>query len=114
MWVMTRAWYGVSSTRNQAGWALDQLAELGSDLYSKGKICIQRDRYVDALHPGADTVEQRGVEIIQTVALLEMAGFEPKHITKSGEAPCDKASSDGESVKLLGYKWMVDDDILAP
>ena len=32
----------------------------------------------------------------------------------SGEKPCDKASSDGESTKLLGYKWYPEVDLFAP
>ena len=32
----------------------------------------------------------------------------------SGEKPCDKASSDGKFVKLLGYKWDPELDILQP
>ena len=32
----------------------------------------------------------------------------------SGAKPCDMASSDGESVKILGYKWMTEADLLSP
>ena len=32
----------------------------------------------------------------------------------SGAKPCDKASSDGETVKMLGYKWTSKADLLSP
>ena len=28
--------------------------------------------------------------------------------------PCDKASSDGETVKMLGYKWTTEPNLLSP
>ena len=32
----------------------------------------------------------------------------------SGIKPCGKASSDGEMVKMLGYKWTMEPDLLSP
>ena len=37
-----------------------------------------------------------------------------KYIVWSGEKPGEDASSDGESIKLLGYKWFTEEDMLAP
>ena len=36
-----------------------------------------------------------------------------KYIVRSGEKPGEDASSDGESIKLLGYKWFTEEDVLA-
>ena len=33
-----------------------------------------------------------------------------KYVAKSGEKPPDKASSDGISMKVLGYKWEPEKD----
>ena len=35
-------------------------------------------------------------------------------MVKSGEDPCDKASADGISVKMLGYRWNTKEDTLQP
>ena len=40
--------------------------------------------------------------------------FSLKFVVYSGAKPCDMASSDGESVKILGYKWMTEADLLSP
>ena len=37
-----------------------------------------------------------------------------KYIARSGEKPGEDASSDGESIKFLGYKWFTEEDIIAP
>ena len=40
-------------------------------------------------------------------------GFSLKFIVLSGVKPCDKASSDKETVKMLGYKWTTEPDLLS-
>ena len=37
-----------------------------------------------------------------------------KFIVQSGIKPCEKASSDGEMVKMLGYKLTTEPDMLSP
>ena len=46
--------------------------------------------------------------------LLESIGLKFKYIVRSGEEPCEKASVDGISVKLLGYKWCIKKDTISP
>ena len=47
IYVMVRAWYGVVSTGNQAGYALDRLAEEGKDKFPAAMNSLTKDRYVD-------------------------------------------------------------------
>ena len=114
IYVMLRAWYGVVQTGGQAGFALDKLGEMGADEYPKAKECIQRDRYVDDIIPGADTLEEVNEQINQVKKLLSTAGFSLKYVVKSGEPPGEKASTDGEHVKMLGHKWKTVEDIIYP
>ena len=113
-YVMVRAWYGVVQTGQQAGYALDHLAELGKVDYPLAPECIARDRYVDDILPGADTVEQVDEQISQVRQLLSTAGFSLKYVIRTGDQPGDSASSDGETIKMLGYKWNTLTDSLHP
>lgn len=45
--------------------------------------------------------------------VLKRGGFSLKFIVKSGEKPSEKASTDGETMKLLGYKWDPEKDELS-
>ena len=114
IYVMVRAWYGVISTGSQAGFALDNLAEQGKHKYPDAKSSLDRDRYVDDILSGADTEQKRQDQIDQVQKLLETAGFNLKYLVLSGQKPDEKASSDGETIKLLGYKWNTELDILSP
>ena len=114
MWVMKVAWYGVTSTGAQAGYALETLAHLGEKSHPKGARCLLEDRFVDDLLPGTDTDQDRDEEIRETKYLLALGGFESKFVVKSGEDPCDKASADGISVNMLGYRWNTKEDTLQP
>ena len=49
-----------------------------------------------------------------TTAILGRGSFSLKFIIQSGIKPCEKASSDGETVKMLGYKWTTEPNILSP
>ena len=46
--------------------------------------------------------------------VLKRGGFSLKFVVRSGDKPSDKASSDGETMKLLGYKWDPEKDDLSP
>ena len=37
-----------------------------------------------------------------------------KFIINSGVKSCEKVSLDGETVKMLGYKWTTEPDLLSP
>ena len=46
--------------------------------------------------------------------MLQQGGFGFKYVVYSGREPGEKASPDGVHVKLLGYKWNSEQDILYP
>ena len=75
---------------------------------------LTKDRYVDDILSGADSQEERDEQISQVQDLLSTAGFSLKYVVLSGRKPDTKASSDGKTVKLLGYKWNTELDILYP
>ena len=105
VYVMVRAWYRVVQTGQQAGYALDRLAELDKEEFPKAPERIARDCYVDDILPGADSIQEVDEQISQVKQLLSRGGFSLKYVIKSGEVPGDSASSDGITVKMLGYKW---------
>ena len=111
-WVMVRAWYGVTPTGSQAGCALDRLANLAADEFPEGRECILNNRYVDDIPSGAGSKESRETQILQVQQILQKGGFSLKYVIRSGEDPDPKATTDGSSTKLLGYKWETKEDVL--
>ena len=71
-------------------------------------------RYVDDLAPGAQSRDAREGQEQDYMKLLSSICLKFKYIVRSGENPCEKASSDGQSVKLLGYKWYPENDTISP
>lgn len=113
-WVMTRAWYGVSSTGNQAAVALKRLAELSrKDLPSAFDV-LTRDIYVDDVAGGADSDAAREEQINQTQMALGKGGFSLKFVARSGMPPPQDASTDGVAVGCLGLTWDTEKDLLSP
>ena len=55
VWVMSRAWYGVSCTGNQAGVALERLAHHFKDVHPAAFSVLISSRYVDDVLSGADS-----------------------------------------------------------
>ena len=113
-WLMTVAWYGVTSTGSQAGCAIERVVQEGAEEYPMSVKCLTTRRYIDDLAPGAQTRGERQIQEDQSLSLLGTIGLIVKYIVRSGEDPCEKASSDGKSVKLLGYKWSTKEDTLSP
>ena len=114
IWIQTRAWYGVSSTGNQAGVALERLAEANKDMYPLAVDPMTRDKFVDDMVSGADTPEEREEQVRQTTASLETAGFSMKYVARSGLPPPAEASNDGNTVGCLGLAWDTERDTLRP
>jgi len=114
IWVMVRAWYGIVSTGGQAGYALDKLTEMYGKEYPKAYQPLRENRYVDDLLSGDDTKEGREEQIKAVEQVLSRGGFSLKFVVRSGEKPSEKASADGETLKLLGYKWDSELDRLSP
>ena len=113
-WVMTRAWYGEVPSGGQAGYAIEELTESNKDKHPKAVKPLTDARFVDDVWSPAESITDREEQIKDTQAVLGKGGFCLKYIVRSGEAPPKKASSDGVTVKLLGYKFATEDDLLSP
>ena len=111
---MTRAWYGISSTGGQAGAAILKLVDLAEDEDKDDVETLEKDRFVDDLLGGEETREGVDKQVSGITRMLSRGGFNLKFVVNSGVKPCDKASSDGKTVKMLGYKWTTEPDLLSP
>ena len=87
---MSRAWYGVSSTGNQAGVALEYLAEQRKDNLPLAHSVLTRSRYVNDVLSGGRSREEVEQQIVQTTECLKAGGFSMKYIARSGEQPPPK------------------------
>ena len=114
VWVMTRAWYGVSSTGNQAGVALEMLANQFRTELPLALAPLTDNRYVDDILGQCSSLAERDEQISQTQQCLAKGGFKLKFVAKSGSPPPPNASSDGETVGCLGLKWNTLADTLSP
>jgi len=114
IWVMTRAWYGVTSTGNQSGVGLERLAEMKKDELPLAVGPLTDDRYVDDLASGADDAATREEQIQQTVDCLAAGGFSVKYVARSGLPPPEGASADGHTIGCLGITWGTAEDRFSP
>ena len=112
VWVMTRAWYGVASTGNQAGIALEFLANTLHVEYPAAVGPLTKCRYVDDVISGAHTAKELEEQVRQSQECLARGGFSLKYVVRSGEPPPEKASSDGLTVGCLGMAWNTKDDTI--
>ena len=108
IYVMLVAWYGVSSSSNQAIFALEELARLQRDKYPLAYIVLSEDIFVDDILSGSNEEEERTDQISEVGTVLDSGGFKVKFIILSGEP------TDQENVKILGYVWNPLTDILSP
>ena len=114
IWVLTSAWYGVVTTGNQAGFAIEMLAETFKDRFKHAVEPLTEYRYVDDVTPGADSIEEREQQIEDVHQVLEKGGFQQKYVIRSGQPPPETATTDGVSIKMLGYKIDTEKDLLFP
>lgn len=112
IWALVRGWYGTRSTGAQAGEALRKLADIFHDKYPFAAEIVRKNIYVDDIMSGANDKAEFEEQISQTQALLKKGGFKMKFIVRTGENPSQEASSDGQSLKILGYKWHPKEDTL--
>ena len=75
---------------------------------------LEKDRFIDDLLGGEETREGVDKQVNGITRMLSRGGFNLKFVVNSGVKPCEKASSDGETVKMLGYKWTTEPDLLSP
>ena len=114
VWVMLRAWYGVTSTGNQAAEALERLTKLLAEEYPLAHEIVTLDLYVDDAFSGADTEEMARKQVEQMSGALNKGGFTLKYVVKSGEKPCQEAAGDEGCLKVLGYRWAPEADEIGP
>jgi hypothetical protein len=114
VWVLNRAWYGVTSTGNQAGVALERLAQALKEQFPRSVVPLTRDKYVDDIASGADSKEEREAQIRETSCALSAAGFSMKFVARSGDPPPADSSSDGATIGCLGVSWKLEADQLSP
>ena len=106
IYLMLRAWYGVRPTGNQAMLAIQMLKDMDErDEIAAAQLALEIDLYVDDLFTGCETEKEVDSVIEAIDHLIIKGGFKKKFACKSGSKPCEKASSDGRIVKLLGYDW---------
>ena len=113
VFLMLRAWYGVISTGGQALYALRLLGLDNQVKYPSGSSVLLTSSYVDDLLPGASTKSEAVLQVKETRDLLKLGGFETKFVCHSFEAPPEIASSDNETVGVLGYTWRPLEDTLS-
>ena len=94
VWIMTRAWYGISSTGGQAGAAIIKLISMAGSVDQDAVETLEKDRFVDDLLEGSETREGVDKQLCSTTNILGRGEFSLKFTVHSGVNPCDKASSD--------------------
>ena len=62
---------------------------------------LEKDRFLDDLLGGDETREGINIEVSGTSNIFGRGGLSLKFVVHSGVKPCEKASSDGETVKIL-------------
>ncbi len=112
VYCMQSAWYGVSSSGNQANVAVDMLWQKFSEEFSATVGPLGVDRYMDDVDSGSDSRDEVDEQIRQVKLCLAKGGFKPKVEAHSGEPPPEAASSDGTSVSVLGSVWNTEADTL--
>ena len=75
VWVMTRAWYGISSTGDQAGAAIIKLIDMAKSTDIKAVETLEKDRFVDDLLGGNETIEGVKLQVKGTTTILGRGGF---------------------------------------
>ena len=110
IWVFVVAIYGTLTSGNQATSAIRQLAETFAEEFPRAKFAIVNRTYVDD-GMGGGALEKEVDEIVQEVReVLSRGGFLLKVVTRSGVDPDPKASKDGVSVGVGGYRWSTKED----
>lgn len=105
IWVMTTAWYGVASSAGQSETSLSLVAEAGKEQFPKSIEPLEEGRYVDDMNSGTNSEEEREEQIEHTREALNLGGLKMKFVVKSGSEPPPEASTDGVSLKMLGYRY---------
>ena len=112
IWCNLTLMYGVKSASAQATFGLRQTTEIKKESYPLAHQVIHDTTYMDDSSGGANDKETRDEMINQLQEVLPFGGFKIKVVTKNGEDPSDKCSSDGISTSFGGYRWKPKKDVM--
>merc|ERR1740128_32703 len=93
VYVMTRAWYGVSPTGNQSTEALTRLTSLLQEQYPLASPVVRDDLYVDDTITGSNEEPTALKQIKETLSAFSQGGFALKYVVRSGSDPPEEAST---------------------
>ena len=115
VWVMLRAIYGTISSGNQAEVAIRRGATELEKEYPQGAYTIIHETYVDDGVPCRDDKDELNQALKEVEMILERIGFSLKCTTVSGQktALSEKASSDGISIGIAGYRYEPEKDLIS-
>ena len=103
--------YGVVSSGNQAECGLRRTAKEQLSTHPEAASCIINDTYVDDIATGSDITS--GARLSSSlIEVLNTTGFVTKGITISGAAPPPGLSKDGVWIKVLGWLWDSENDLV--
>jgi hypothetical protein len=112
IYCMQSAWYGVSSSGNQANVAVDLLWQRFGEEFPAAEGPLGVDRYMDDVDSGGSSREEVEEQVRQVKLCLAKGGFKPKFVAHSGEPPPEAATADGRTVSVLGSMWDTESDLL--
>ena len=80
VWVMTRAWYGISSTGGQAGAAISKLITIADPSNQDAVQTLEKDWFMDDLLGGDETRDGVKKQVQGTKNILGKGGFNLKYV----------------------------------
>ena len=92
VWVITRAWSGISSTGGKAGAAIIKLIGMAGPEEQDAVETLEKDIFVDDLLGGDETREGVNIQVYGTTNICSRGRFSLKFVIHSGVKSCDKAS----------------------
>ena len=111
--VIKTAIYGLTSSGNQAEYAIREIARLHKEQYPRVYEIIHNDIYVDDCLSGEETLEEAHQSADEIDSSLNGGGFKIKGFTFSGSPPASNLSNDGKTIKILGIVWDPEQDLLS-
>ena len=108
--------YGVRPSGNLTIAAFDAIVKFAREaggVMALGAEALSKKAYMDDIFSSHLSVEERDKTAIGLTEALDVGSMTVKAITKSGYAPGEKVSVDGETVGLVGYIWRPEEDTLA-
>lgn len=112
LWCFLTLIYGIISAGNIAMFAVRHLAEQYREKEPLAHEALTRYLYMDDGFSGKNDMNEVNATIESIQRVLPQGGFEVKCMTRSGDDPSEKASSDGIEVGLAGYRWLSKQDQL--